>query len=67
MNVYMLEDTESGQFYRRRGSGWQCWVEQKKASVWTSRQGPAAAMSTEHRFKNRNPIIRTFKLEPNDE
>ncbi len=67
MNVYMLEDTKTGTFYRRRGSGWECWVEQKDASIWTSRRGPAQALTYASRFKKRKPVIRTFKLEPIDE
>jgi hypothetical protein len=64
MNVYMLEDAKTGMFYRRSGSRWSCWVEQKVASVWTNRIGPAQALTYDHRFKNRKPVIRTFKLEP---
>ena len=67
MNVYMLEDTQTGLFYRRKHYSFNCWTEQKKASVWTSRGGPAAALTVRHRFKNQNPVIRTFKLEPCDE
>jgi len=67
MNAYMLEDTETGLFYRRKRGSWDCWTEQKKASVWTTRGGPAAALTMRHRFKNRNPVIRTFKLEPINE
>jgi len=63
MNVYMLEDASTGLFYRRRGSSYDCWVEQKKASIWTSRVGPAQALTYAHRFKSRKPVIRTFKLE----
>jgi hypothetical protein len=67
MNAYMLEDTKTGTFYRRRDSGCNCWVEQKDASVWTNRIGPAAAQVCAHRFKSRNPVIRTFTLEPINE
>ncbi len=67
MNVYMLEDAKTGLFYRRKRGSWDCWVKQKDASIWTSRRGPAAALTVKHRFKSRNPIIRTFKLEPTDE
>jgi hypothetical protein len=67
MNVYMLEDTKTGMFYRRRGSAYQCWVEQKDASIWTSRRGPAQAMTYVSKMKKRQPVIRTFKLEPCDE
>ncbi len=67
MIVYMLEDTITGLFYRRRGSEWQCWVEQKDASIWTSKRGPAQALTIVHRLKKRDPVIRTFKLEPNNE
>ena len=63
MNVYMLEDTETGLFYRRNQGSWDCWTEQKKASVWTNRVGPAAALTVRRRFKNTNPVIRTFTLE----
>jgi hypothetical protein len=66
MNVYMLEDIKSGLFYRRLGSEWSCWVEQKEASIWTSRRGPAQALTVAHRFKNRTPIIQTFRLEKID-
>ncbi len=62
MNVYMLEDINSGLFYRRQS--YECWVEQAKASIWTNRIGPAGAKS--YRFKRRKPVIRTFKLEPTD-
>ena len=65
MNVYMLEDAKTGMFYRRRGSGYDCWVEQKDASIWTSRRGPAQALTCVH--QKRQPIIRTFTLEPTNE
>ena len=67
MNVYMLEDTKTGMFYRRRGSGYNCWVEQKDASIWTSRRGPSQALTYVSRFKKRDPVIRSFKLELNDD
>lgn len=67
MNVYMLEDTKTETFYRRRGSAYDCWVPQKEASVWTSRRGPAQAQTYAYRFKKRKPVIRTFRLELVDE
>ena len=64
MNVYMLEDAKTGKFYRRRGSGEICWVEQKDASIWTS--SPTQALMYVSRMK-RKPVIRIFKLEPTDD
>lgn len=62
----MLEDTNTGLFYRRR-QAYECWVEQGKASIWTNRVGPAQAKTCAHRFKGRKSVIRIFKLEPTDE
>ena len=42
MTVFMLRDPDTGLFYRR-GSATNCWVEQQKASIWTSRVGPSIA------------------------
>ncbi len=45
MKVYMLLDNGCGKYYRRNRDSSSRWVDQSKASIWTSRQGPAAAMS----------------------
>lgn len=62
MNVYMLQDTISGLFYRRRDS---CprWVKQTDASIWTSMRGPSQALTYAYRFKKQNPVIRTYQSE----
>ncbi len=45
MKVFMLLDNGYGKYYRRSRDSSSRWVEKSKASIWTSRQGPAAAMS----------------------
>lgn len=45
MKVYMLLDNGAGLYYRRNQYADSRWVEQQKASVWASRQGPAAVVS----------------------
>ena len=45
MKVFMLLDNGCGKYYRRNRDSSSRWVDQSKASVWTSRQGPATAMS----------------------
>jgi hypothetical protein len=62
MKVYMLEDTNTGLFYRRR-QAYDCWVEQGKASIWTNRVGPSQARTYAHRMKNRKPVVQIFTLE----
>ena len=43
MTIYMLRNNETGLYLKRSGSNWNPeWVVQKKASVWTSRNGPNA-------------------------
>lgn len=63
MNVYMVQDTISGLFYLRRCSGGDCWVEQKKASIWTNKIGPTQALTYAYHFKKQNPVIRTYQSE----
>jgi hypothetical protein len=43
MTVYMLRDKETGLYYRRTKGSYSpmLWVEQKKASIWTTKNGPA--------------------------
>ena len=43
MIVYMLRDNDTGLFYRRNKDYAVRWVEQKNASVWTSKAGPISA------------------------
>jgi hypothetical protein len=47
MTVYMLRDNKTGLWYRRtKGSGgWTRWVDQKKASIWVAKNGPAQVIS----------------------
>ncbi len=45
MTVYMLRDNRTGLYYRRKHRACRRWVEQKKASIWTLKIGPASAMS----------------------
>jgi hypothetical protein len=46
MKIYMLQDVVTLLFYRRKA--FSRWVKQEDASVWTSKQGPAAV---QQRFK----------------
>lgn len=45
MKVFMLLDNGCGKYYRRSRDSRSQWVDQSKASIWTSRQGPVAALS----------------------
>lgn len=45
MIVYMLRNKKSGLFYRRMKGYATRWVEQEKASIWTTKIGPASARS----------------------
>lgn len=65
MNVYMIEDTSSGLFYRKHLYRW--WVPQKDASIWTSKRGPGQVVKVAYRMKDTTPMIRTYKLESTDE
>jgi len=57
MTVYMLRNNETGLYYRRKHGSWDRWVEQKKASIWTSKIGPAAAMSNMRRDKQHCEVV----------
>lgn len=43
----MLRDNETGLYYRRTKGSYSTsvWVEQKKASIWVTKNGPAQAKS----------------------
>ncbi len=58
MIVYMLRDKKTGLFYRRtKGSGgWTRWVEQKKASIWMAKNGPAQVISITKRRARGKPV-----------
>jgi len=45
MKVYMLLDNGSGKYFRQNQDSSSRWVTKSKASVWTSRQEPASAIS----------------------
>jgi hypothetical protein len=51
MTVYMLRNNERGLYYRRGPQYGQRWVKQEKASIWTSKVGPAAAKSRQNKPK----------------
>jgi hypothetical protein len=59
VTVYMLRHTKTGLFYRRTKGNYSPdpWVEQKKASIWTSRNGPAQAKSILNRKGHLAQII----------
>jgi hypothetical protein len=44
MIFYMVRDNLTGLFYKRSYGCGPEWVTQQKASVWTQRQGPGAAI-----------------------
>jgi hypothetical protein len=44
MIFYMVRDNTTGLFYKRSIGCGPDWVKQQKASVWTQRQGSAAAI-----------------------
>jgi hypothetical protein len=58
MNVYMLQNTDTGLYYKRRGG----WVSQDKGAIWTTRGGPNSAKGSCW-CAGENMVIRTFKLE----
>ena len=63
MNVYMLQNTDTGLYYKRRGG----WVPQEQGAIWTNKNGPNAAKGSHWSGAWRvNTVIRTFKLEPNN-
>jgi len=56
MNAYMLRDNKTGLYYRRTKGcyGSTVWVEQEKASIWVTRNGPAQAKSLiENKYRRR--------------
>lgn len=59
MNVYMLQNTDTGLYYKRRGG----WVPKEQAAVWTNKNGPNAAKGSYWGAAGSNVVIRTFKLE----
>jgi hypothetical protein len=61
----MLRDDKTGLFYRRGQHNWSKnrWVEQERASVWTNKQGPAAARQY---HKNPTTVVH-FELKEIDE
>ena len=58
MNVYMLQDADTGLYYKRRGG----WVEQTEGAVWTNKSGVNAGKGS-HYVRRHDVIVRTFKLE----
>jgi hypothetical protein len=58
MNVYMLQNTVTGLYYKRRGG----WVEQDQAAIWTNKSGVNAGKGSHH-VRGYDVVIRTFKLE----
>jgi len=62
MNVYMLQDVETGLYYKRRGG----WVEQSEAAIWTNKSGVRAGKGSHH-VRGYNVVVRTFRLESVDE
>jgi hypothetical protein len=59
MNIYMLQNTDTGLYYRRRGG----WVPREQAAVWTSKAGPSAAKGSHWGAAGENVVTRTFKIE----
>jgi hypothetical protein len=62
MNAYMLQDTKSGLFYKRRCG----WVKQTEGSIWPNRCGPSAAKGQRALMRGCEPVTRTFTLEEAD-
>jgi hypothetical protein len=59
MKVYMIQDADTGLFYKRRGG----WVEQDKgAAIWTNKAGVTAGKGS-YRIRGHNIVVRTFRLE----
>ena len=57
MNAYMLRDNHTGLFYRRTKGSYSpsVWVEQAKASIWVTKNGPAQSKSLlENKYRQRN-------------
>ncbi len=61
MNVYMLQDADTGLYYKRRGG----WVEQCEGAIWTSKNGVNAGKGSHH-LRGQNVVVRTFRLEEID-
>ncbi len=64
MKVYMLQDVDTGLYYKRRGG----WVSREQAAVWTNKNGPSAVKGSHWGGAwESNTIVRTFKLEASNE
>ena len=62
MNVYMLQNTDTGLYYKRRCG----WKPKEQASIWTTKGGPSSAKGSCW-CAGENVVTRTFKLESTDE
>ncbi len=57
MNAFMLLDNKTGLYYRRTKGNYtpSVWVEQGKASIWMTKNGPAQSKSLlENKYRRRN-------------
>jgi len=70
MVVYMLQNDDTGKWYRRGEHVRGHWVDQQQASVWPSPQGPIAARTSVRRLTDRRMqgtpemVVVEFKLVP---
>lgn len=62
MNVYMLRKKDGGWYKASHGRGGKCWTDQRYATVWSSKHGPAGAHSRLN--KNIETEIVVFHLTP---
>lgn len=62
MIAHMLRDRATGLYYQRSHGCGPSWVEQKRASIWTSRVGPAAALRRCREYAWRNKRPDTFEI-----
>jgi hypothetical protein len=64
MTVYMLRETELGLYYRRTKGNYSptVWVEQEKASVWVTKNGPAQVISRQRENRKQYFEIVPFEL-----
>lgn len=64
MNAYMLRNNETGLFYRRTKGCYSpnVWVEQGKASIWVTKNGPAQCKSLAQNKRHRGNVPRDLEI-----
>ncbi len=64
MNAYMLRNNETGLFYRRTKGNYSpsVWVEQEKASIWVTKNGPTQSKSLAQNKRRRGNVPHDLEI-----